>query len=330
MASSMRRGEIAPVVLIVFNRPTLTKRVFDAIAQVQPQDLLVIADGPRPQRPDDGPKCAAARSIVDRVNWPCRLQKRFSVRNCGCKQTIATGLDWVFAVVDRAIILEDDCIPEPSFFRFCTELLDRYLDDQRVRTIAGSNFLKGKVRNEWSYHFSRFHNLSGWATWRRSWARTDLSMRMWPMIRDEGWLVDMAGGRAGAKFWVSRFDNSYGGQTDAWDYPYQFSCWLDHSLSITPNRNLISNVGSGPDATNTPYLAGFMHQETKVMQFPLVHPPFMVADVLSDARTFKNRYLTENSSRYWLVARRLYYFASGKKNRFSRKVQMPAFRKSLP
>ena len=301
-----------PVVLVMFSRPDHTRAVFDRLAAIRPAQLFVIADGPRSHRPDDPRKCMESRAILERVDWKCKLHTNFSDTNLGCRGRVSSGLDWVFEQVDRAIILEDDCVPDPSFFPFCAELLERYRDDARIRTISGSNFLFGKTRAFWSYHFSTFHDIWGWATWRRSWRRIDMAMRSWPQVRDEGWLVDMVGGdRRAAKFWGFRFEETYAGRINSWAYPYLFSCWLDNSLAVTPNRNLVSNIGAGADASHTVNAAPYLNRVLDEIRFPLIHPPFMICDRVSEEETFRRRYLPERSALLRRLARRLYYALPG-------------------
>ncbi len=150
-----------PVAFLVFNRPDLTARVFAEIAKVRPKKLLVVADGPRPKRPEDSEKCAAVRSIIDQADWDCEVLKNYSDTNLGCRHRVSSGLNWVFDTVDRAIILKDDVLPHPTFFRFCDELLDRYADDERVGAICGCNFQDGMKRGPCSYYFSRYNHVWG-------------------------------------------------------------------------------------------------------------------------------------------------------------------------
>ena len=144
-----------PVVLIIFNRPDTTAKVFEAIRQAKPSQLLVIADGPRPEKPGEAEKCAATRAIIDRIDWDCEVLKNYSEINLGCQQRVSSGLDWVFQTVETAIILEDDCLPHPTFFRFCAELLAKYRDEPRVMAISGDNFQCGQnSETDKSYYFS--------------------------------------------------------------------------------------------------------------------------------------------------------------------------------
>ncbi len=145
-----------PVVLIIFRRPDLTARVLKAIAAVRPRTLLVVADGPRPDRPDDVEACAAARAVIERVDWDCEVVRNYSDVNLGCGRRPATGISWALERVDEAIILEDDCVPHPTFFRFCEEMLERYRDDERVMHIGGSTYQRRPIPTAYSYVFSQF------------------------------------------------------------------------------------------------------------------------------------------------------------------------------
>jgi hypothetical protein len=156
-----------PIAFFIFNRPDTTARVFEAIRQAQPSKLLVVADGPRSTRPGEAEKCAATRAIIDQVDWECEVLTNYSDVNLGCRHRVSSGLDWVFEQVEEAIILEDDCLPHPTFFRFCEELLEWYRHDHRIVAISGDNFQNGHQSGEFSYYFSRYVHIWGWATWRR-------------------------------------------------------------------------------------------------------------------------------------------------------------------
>ena len=185
-----------PVAFLIFNRPELTRKVFASIAQARPSKLLVVADGPREDVSDDEENCSEARATIDRIDWDCEVLTNYSSVNMGCRARISTGLEWVFKNVEEAIILEDDCIPHPTFFRFCKELLARYRDDQRVMMISGNNFQMGRKWTPCSYYFSRFFHCWGWATWRRAWKHYDIDMGLWPALEDGSWLLHVLGDKA--------------------------------------------------------------------------------------------------------------------------------------
>src|SRR5437773_274924 len=260
-----------PVVLIIFNRPHLTEAVFAAIARVRPEKLFVIADGPR--FPEEARKCQMAKSIIDRVDWDCKILTDVSEKNLGCKRRVTSGLDWVFAQVDEAIILEDDSVPDPSFFMFCQTLLERYRHDERVMEIAGSNWQLGHKRTDYSYYFSKHSHTWGWATWKRAWRYYDENLTIWPDMKGtEAW-TSMWDDAREAEYWEFMLDRVFVGKIDTWDYQWQFTMWCREGLSAVPNVNLVSNIGFGADATHTKrarhLLAGLPTHRLEDMR----HPP---------------------------------------------------------
>jgi hypothetical protein len=279
-----------PVAFIIFNRPETTKRVFAEIAKARPPKLLVIADGPRADHPDDAEKCAATHAIIDGVDWDCEVLTNYSDVNLGCKHRVSSGLDWVFNTVEEAIILEDDCLPNPTFFQFCEEMLEKYRDDERIAMISGDNFQFGKKRTEYSYYFSRYPHIWGWASWRRVWNNYDVDMKMWPEIRDGGWLQDLLRDKKVMRFWNSKFDAVYRRKIDTWDYQWVFSRWINNELAILPNVNLVSNIGFGPEAAHTKHRNRFSELETEAIIFPISHPFYVIRDHIADNITEKNEF----------------------------------------
>ncbi len=278
-----------PVVLIIFNRPKNTQKVWEIIRQVKPAKLLVIADGSRADRADDIEKCAATRAVIDLVDWDCEVLKNYSDVNLGCGLRISSGLDWVFEQVESAIILEDDCLPHPDFFSFCQELLTKYRDDLRIMHISGNYLLHkyNKSPPKYSYYFSRYPLIWGWATWRRAWQHYDFSMSCLPEILDDGWF-DSFLNRREKYVWTRNFVGCYQ-QAYTWDYQWFFSCWIQSGLAIMPNVNLVSNIGFAADATHTQDLKSpWANLPSEAMSFPLEHPPFTIRDAEAD------RYLQNN------------------------------------
>lgn len=273
-----------PIVLIVFKRPDTTKQVFEAIRKAKPSKLFVIADGPRCDRPGEAEKCAETREIIDRVDWDCEVIKDYSEVNLGCGKRIYTGLNWVFAQVEEAIILEDDCIPHPTFFRFCEELLERYRTDDRINSISAQNFAAQNQSMCSSYYFSRYPHSWGWATWRRAWKHFDFEMTQWEKLQRENFLTYYLKDDRVAQAWQNTFEATYHDHVNIWDYQWLLSCWLQDSLSIHPKINLVTNIGLGKDATNTmDENSKFASLPISAMQFPLKHPSSVTRNVQSDA-----------------------------------------------
>ena len=283
-----------PVLLIIFNRPQTTATVFEAIRQAKPKRLFIAADGARPDRPGEAEKCEAARAIADRVDWDCDLQTDFSAVNLGCAKRPVSAIDWVFDHADRAIILEDDCLPQLDFFRFCDELLDRYYADPRIGSICGLNTQFGRHRTEFSYYFSHHFHCWGWATWKRTWQQYDHTLERWEQVRKAGILSDILQDDRAIEFWDRLLQDIVEGKIpQVWDYQYTLSTWLQNQLNIYPSVNLVSNIGMGADATHTtapPHVNPFANMETRSLMFPLKHPPFMVRNTKADRFTQSTYY----------------------------------------
>jgi hypothetical protein len=164
-------------------------------------------------------------------------------------------------------------------------MLKLYRDDERIMAITGDNFQFGRRRWEYSYYFSRYVHVWGWASWRRAWKYYDLHMSHWPMINNQGWLNDILGHRREAEFWKDVFNRAHAGETGTWDYQWVFACWVRSALSIVPNVNLISNIGFGRNATHTGGSSNAAEMPVEEMSFPLAHPPVMIRDSRADSIT---------------------------------------------
>lgn len=275
-----------PVALMIFNRPETTERVFEAIREAKPPILLVVADGPREDRPGEAEKCAATRAIIDRVDWKCEVLKNYSDVNMGCDNRIPDGLNWVFSIVEQAIILEDDCLPHPTFFRYCEELLERYRDDERVMNISGQNVQFGQSRTKYSYFFSRYTLCWGWASWRRAWQHYDGELKVWPEVRDVDLLKNILADPYAVKVWKRTIQLAYDGFLPAWDFRWMFTCWVQNGLSVAPDVNLVSNIGHGMDATHTVDTSSpYSNMTVSAVESPLKHPPLVVRNLAADRFT---------------------------------------------
>jgi hypothetical protein len=264
---------LTPVILIIFNRPDKTEIVFSKIQKLKPEKLLIIADGARDNKKDELDKVLKTRSIVERINWPCEVLRNYAESNLGCKLRISTGLNWAFEKVERAIILEDDCVPNLTFFRFCEEMLERYSADCRIGMIGGFNPISRTKFHKDSYYFSDTTPIWGWATWRDRWLNDyDLKMTKWLEIRNSQILHEWYPKRNEYEAKKLIFESTYQGLIDTWDYQWEFAQKINKRISILPNVNLISNIGFDENSTHTKEHNSFSNITTKDLIFPLNHP----------------------------------------------------------
>ncbi|MFY9136475.1 glycosyltransferase family 2 protein [Zwartia sp.] len=279
----------APIAFIIFNRPRHTRQSFEAIRAQRPSKLLIIADGPRPGHPTDFDRCRETREVVANIDWPCEVLRHYSDDNMGCKLRVSSGLDWVFSQVERAIILEDDCIPHEDFFSYCDALLDRYENDSRVWVITGNNFQHGKKQGDASYYFSKFNHCWGWATWRRAWKHYRVDIPFWPEWGSTADWRRKLPDPVERTVWSGLLDRVKRGEIDTWDYQWTACVWYHGGLTATPNVNLVTNIGFGPDATHT-VTSG---DEEGLPIYPLgelIHPQKVKQNVSADRHVFNHNF----------------------------------------
>ena len=247
-------GGDTPLLIIAFNRPDHLQVLIDRLRTIMPTKIYVAVDGPRSTAVDDAAKVEACRKLVDTIDWTDDVHRNFQSVNLGCGLGVSTAISWFFDHEERGIILEDDIIPEPSFFHYCEELLDRYADDSRVLAISGCNFVPPAFQSRPldPYRFSRVPHIWGWATWRRSWQRYRLDISGWPRALPPHRLWQRSGkSLAGATYWASTFELLARKQVDTWDGQLVFAGMVANQWTATSNVNLIRNIGFGPDATHT-------------------------------------------------------------------------------
>lgn len=268
-----------PVTLFIFNRPHLTARVWAAIRQMQPSRLFVVADGPRAGHSEDVENCAAARAVIETIDWQCELVKNYSEVNFRPGPRIKSGICWVFEHADEAIFLEDDVLPDPTFFLYCAELLRRYRDEERIAMICGQNPFGAWGNETCSYFFTRTACMWGWAGWKRAWLDNDFEFKGLAQSDIYPQILKNFGDAAYASFQMEVFERAARGERDAWDLQFALLHILRGALIVTPGVNLVSNLGFGPHATHTRLRFSMTAElERHAMQFPLRAPPQMEAD----------------------------------------------------
>ena len=296
-----------PILFIVFNRPDTTQQVFNVIKRIKPKYLFVVADGPRPDVTADIEKCKRTRLIVEQVDWHCEIKTLFLDQNKGCGRGPAEAITWFFEYVDEGIILEDDCVPHIEFFSFCEETLSKYRSNTSIVSIAGSNFQKGIKRGDGSYYFSVHNRIWGWATWKRTWENYDYYLKN----IEENEMLDIINSFFRSKnersYWLNVFKYSKGNQTDnsAWDFQFMFLLWKLRGLTVTPNVNLVSNIGYGENATHTSWGKDNPNLNIPTQNiYPINHPKSLVRNRKADEYYF-SKFIRPPSSLGYRLKRKL-------------------------
>ena len=279
-----------PVVLFLFNRPECVRQVFESIRAQQPRKLYLIADGARPNVETDPDLVEAARRVVENVDWKCELSCDFSSRNLGLKKRISSGLNLVFKQESRAIILEDDCVPHPDFFYFCEFMLEAFAEKKEVSVVSGSNFQRGVTRGDSAYYFSKYNHCWGWATWADRWQLFDAELPFLETLLSSDYWVELHPDQTEREYWAEIFARCKRGEINSWAYPWTASVWNARGCTVTPQTNLVSNVGFDDSATHT---KGF---NRKISALPTSEigeislSPEMVVNVEADRHVYLNKF----------------------------------------
>lgn len=272
-----------PILFVIFNRMDTAEKVFEAIRACKPQKLYVAADGPREGREGEAEKCEHVRSLTQRVDWDCEVKTLFREHNLGCGRAVSGAISWLFENEEMGIILEDDCLPNPDFFPYCKELLEKYRYEDKVKIVSGNNFQDGIKRGDASYYFSAYSHIWGWASWARAWKNYDLYLESYTVKEFMQNIKPYFSSWNERMVWKDRFQVMKKQGNNTWDYQWNFHIWKQKGLCIIPNTNMISNIGFGADSTHT----GNADDKNSNMKansiMPLVHPQVIEQNREADA-----------------------------------------------
>jgi hypothetical protein len=294
-----------PILFIIFNRPDLTQLVFNEIKKAKPLFLYITADGPRKNNKSDLENCKKTREIIKQIDWECQVKTNFSEVNLGCKLGVSSGINWFFENIDEGIILEDDCLPNQSFFFFCQELLAYYRNDQRIMQIGGANFQPVQNRNDKSYYFSKYSHIWGWASWKRAWKYYDRDIKNFPDFKKEKIISNIFTEKLMQIYWLKRFEEVYNGKIDTWDFQWQYTTLIHNGLSVIPNKNLISNIGFGVNSTHTKDKNNKLANMATYNLDIITHPDFLIENKQADDYTFYYIFNSRFSKRIFKKLKRM-------------------------
>jgi len=273
----------APVLLIGFNRPDFMRDQIAAVRVARPTKLYLAVDGPREGRPEEAAKCAAVRDCTKLVDWPCEIKTLFREKNLGCKMGVSSAITWFFENEEAGIVLEDDCRPSPNFFRFATEMLIRYKDDERIGLVAGFNNFNLQTDPVASYHFSEHLEIWGWASWRRVWMNYDVTIARYE--QDANRLINESKMLPYAKMFLRSGLQAVRNGLNTWDFQFALMFLAKGYLAVSPCERLVTNEGLRDE--NATHTGGYNYYASRYTQcgkmpFPIVHPTEIVCDEQSD------------------------------------------------
>ena len=278
-----------PILFLTYNRITCTKKSLSAILKIKPNKIYISSDGPK-KNDLDKKKVKNTRRIFERLESRINIQKKYNDKNLGCKKSNLEALNWFFKKEKFGIILEDDCIASVEFFKFCEIMLKKYKDNKKIYCISGSNFQKEKLSNE-SYYFSKYNHCWGWATWRDRWKLNHDKISFWPKFKKSKEWDKLHKNKIEKKYWNKIFKNVYNGKMDSWAYPWTLSVWKQKGLTITPNVNLVKNIGIGKQSTHSLFVQKpLKYLNKKKFSYKMIHPKKIIINDRADFYVFKNHF----------------------------------------
>ncbi len=301
-----------PIIFLIFKRKKETSLVFEEIRKIKPSKLFIVADGPRNE--EEKILSSETRKIVDKIDWECEIYRNYSDINLGCRERVISGINWAFEKIDRAIILEDDCLPNQDFFRFSEEMLEKYKDNENIMHIGGSNFQDNNkefinsIKGD-SYYFSNIAQIWGWATWKKAWNKYDSNMITWEKIKDKKDFIKHFPNKYIYQYWKYFFEKMHRNEFDTWDIAWTYTCFKENGLCIMPKVNLIENTGSDA-STATHKSNNLTHIKTSALIFPLTHPNIIKENRIADKYTYKRVYGVNTNIRNVLKSYMKHYLPS--------------------
>lgn len=263
-----------PILFLIFNRPELASKVFESIREARPKKLYIASDGPRNNKPNEEQKVRKTRrKILSMVDWNCDVKTLFRDENLGCKNAVSGAITWFFENEEQGIILEDDCLPSPSFFPFCEELLEKYKYDGDVFAISGYPGDADSLIVHNDYAFSKYPRVWGWATWADVWSEYDPDLKDWKDNKRR-LTAKLSSHKPTQKFWAAIFDKMAKQRIDTWDYQLTYLFLKKGGKCALSRTNLVSNIGFGEDATHTQNInSEDANRPAFDLTFPIKHSP---------------------------------------------------------
>ncbi len=288
-----------PILLLTWQRNKEVEALISKLRKINAVNLYINSDGYSLNKKNSKQidKILETRStILKNIDWDCKLQIKFNNKNLGCKNSVIEAINWFFENEESGIILEEDCIPDISFFYYCAELLKKYKNHKSIGCITGVNFQNNQKVSDSSYYFSKYNHCWGWATWKDKWEIFDKDINFWPKMKSQKeWEIDKSMKEEERNYWEKVFENSYLNLIDSWAYPWLASLWYKNKLTITPEYNLVSNVGFDGLATHTKNRFSRASNQKTYSLKKIIHNSAIKINIKADRYTFKNHFLEYKS-----------------------------------
>ena len=273
-----------PVLLMVYKKPATTIKIIEALRKVHAKKIYISINKAPPQKKGDKFQNQKVKEIINLINWKCVIKLKKRKKYVDAYTSYNEAIKWFFLNEKEGIILEDDTLPNKSFFLFCAKLLKKYRYNKKISQICGSSFKNQNYTGNQGYFFSNYSLTWGYATWRRSIKDYDESMKDWPILKKNNYLFKILNNKFFVSYWSDIFDLQYKKYFKAWDYRWLYSNWVKNKLSIIPKKHLVQNIGFVKEATHTKikYKDWFHDLETNEIIYFNGHPKTILPELQYD------------------------------------------------
>jgi hypothetical protein len=281
-----------PLLILVYNRPVETRILINTLRQIKPKKIFISSDGPTNNFLDIK-KNNDVKNILKEIDWTKNIEFNYMEKNYGCKESVSRAINWFFDKVKMGIILEDDCIPNKDFFLFTEKMLKKYQNNKKIYAVSGNNFLKKKIKINYSYYFSKYIHCWGWATWSRAWKDYNKNLTNWNNFKNSDSWKNRFNVKDEKKYWEKVFNLCFQKKIDSWAYPWLYSMWNKNGLCILPEVNLVKNIGFNINASHTFSHKKFYYPAIKLKQ-KITHPKIIKINFEADEYVFNNFFCPKN------------------------------------
>ena len=283
-----------PILFLCYNRPKITNKTLKRIISYKPNKIYISVDGPK-NDPKDRLKVTKVKNIINNLRKKnIKIIKKINLKNLGCKQSNLKAINWFFKNEKMGIIIEDDCLIEKDFLKFCKIMLEKYKYNKKIFCISGSNFQHKKIQKE-SYYYSKYNHCWGWATWRDRWRFNNSEITFWPKFKNSEQWNKLHQDNIEKKFWNKIFDNVFKNNIDSWAYPWTLSVWKKKGITVTPTSNLVKNIGFGYESTHSVFLDKKLNYLNKSkLEKKFIYPRKIEINHTADQFVFVNHFKGKN------------------------------------
>ncbi len=294
-----------PILITLFNRPHHTEKLITYLNDINPEKIYIFIDGPRKNNGQDIINCKKVFEMTKKINSNITILEKKSDINLGCKEAVSRALKWFFSEEKWGIILEDDCLPNKDFFKFCFWGLAKFENQNHIGGITGNNFLNGKIFLKDSFYYSKYAHCWGWATWKRVWEKYDKNISFWNEYKNSEDWINFFEKNVEQKYWTKILNNVFSGKINSWAYPWNLCLWREKKMIVTPSVNLVQNIGFGKEATHTDGIDQSFDYRVSDLPEPYIFPKDYKINNEADNFVFKYHFKGKN----YLWPYRLIYFS---------------------